>query len=206
MQGAREFVLSVLTCRITLGCAKPPSILDELETDSPPWSTSMRPLIVDLIAWPSLRDQMVFHSSFYDLDEMTEDIVNNTVVDMPEQHVALKMYSNPPKTIPTVPRPAESDEPFRFSQQEWAIKILQMQNQELFDIIARRMGLSKGVKCEDHPFSDPLAASQVQCLSTRTDPAKKFRGWKLSRAFFDKYPFLQCSSRKHPQYPVCGCC
>ncbi|KKY28039.1 putative heavy metal translocating p-type atpase [Diplodia seriata] len=144
LEGARDFLRSVLTCRIMLGCAAPYDLADEPDVDAdttPPWATtSTRPLIVDLIAWPSLRDQMIFHSSFYDLDEMTEDVVNYTVVDLPGQNLALQMYSTPPNPFPSVCREYDGGvRPFRFSEQEFTHKVLQVPNRDLLDIVARRM-------------------------------------------------------------------
>ncbi|KAL0256847.1 tRNA 2'-phosphotransferase [Diplodia seriata] len=163
LEGARDFLRSVLTCRIMLGCAAPYDLADEPDVDAdttPPWATtSTRPLIVDLIAWPSLRDQMIFHSSFYDLDEMTEDVVNYTVVDLPGQNLALQMYSTPPNPFPSVCREYDGGgvvRPFRFSEQEFTHK---------------------------------------------TETTRRFKGYKLSGAFFKKYPFLQCSSLSSP-YPI----
>ncbi|GME55895.1 putative tRNA 2 -phosphotransferase 1 protein [Neofusicoccum parvum] len=195
LEGAREFLKSVVTCRIMLGCAKPPDLPDELDTECPPWATSTRPLVVDMIAWPSLRDQMIFHSSFYDLDEMTEDVINMTVVDVPEQQIALKMYNPSPKPYPDVPRPEDAEKPFKFSQQEYTLRILQIQNRDLCDIIARRMD------CTVNPCSDLQGSSPSPCITAKTD--KRFKGWKLSSAFFRKYPFLQCSSlaSSYPVYP-----
>lgn len=201
LEGAREFLKSVVTCRIKLGCAKPPDLPDELDTECPPWATSTRPLVVDMIAWPSLRDQMIFHSSFYDLDEMTEDVINMTVVDVPEQQIALKMYNPSPKPYPDVPRPEDAEKPFKFSQQEYTLRILQIQNRDLCDIIARRMDSPASMDCTVNPCSDLQGSSPSPCITAKTD--KRFKGWKLSSAFFRKYPFLQCSSlaSSYPVYP-----
>lgn len=181
-----------------LGCATPTDVLDGLETDWPAWSTSTRPLIVDLIAWPSLRDQMIFHSSFYDLDEMTEDIINYTVADIPEQRIALQLYSRPPNPFPYVPRPDEntSDTPFKFSTNERTLKILQIQNQELYDIISRRMVAPASGDGTDQPCFGIPGSPQSECIPAKTCTSKKFKGWKLSTIFFKKYPFLQCPSCK----------
>ncbi|KAF4310595.1 putative tRNA 2 -phosphotransferase 1 protein [Botryosphaeria dothidea] len=204
LDGAREFLKSVVTCRIMLGCATPTDVLDGLETDWPAWSTSTRPLIVDLIAWPSLRDQMIFHSSFYDLDEMTEDIINYTVADIPEQRIALQLYSRPPNPFPYVPRPDEntSDTPFKFSTNEHTLKILQIQNQELYDIISRRMEAPASGDGTDQPCFGIPGSPQSECIPAKTCTSKKFKGWKLSTIFFKKYPFLQCPSLSSV-YPFC---
>ncbi|OJD32122.1 trna 2-phosphotransferase 1 protein [Diplodia corticola] len=220
LEGARDFVKSVMTCRIMIGCAKPHDLLpDEVDdTASPPWTTGTRPLIVDLIAWPSLRDQMVFHSSFYDLDEMTEDVVNYTVVDMPDQHLALQMYSTPPNPFPSACRPDEYDavKPFRFAECEFTHKILQLPTQDLFDIIARRMDAPPPATTTDYcagagaagavyAHSDLLGSAPSECIPAKTTTSRTFTGYKLSGAFFKKYPFLQCSSLASP-YPFLPSC
>ncbi|EKG17454.1 hypothetical protein MPH_05308 [Macrophomina phaseolina MS6] len=204
LEGAREFLKSVLTYRILLGCAKPQDVLDDFEADCPPWSTGTKPIIVDLIAWPSLRDQMMFHSSFYDLDEMTEDVINYTVVDIPEHKIALQLYNSPPTRFPTVPRPEEStyQSPFKFSQRENTIKIAQLQNQDLYDIIARRMDSPVGEDGVASTCRGIPGSPQAECLRNNAEPVKRVKGWKLSGAFFKKYPFLQCSSLAS-RYPFC---
>ncbi|KAL1636208.1 tRNA 2'-phosphotransferase [Diplodia intermedia] len=240
LEGARDFLRSVLTCRIMLGCAKPHDLADDLDAvdaDAAPWMTaatmmgSTRPLIVDLIAWPSLRDQMVFHSSFYDLDEMTEDVVNYTVVDLPGQNLALQMYSTPPNPFPTACRPPSSAggydgvRPYRFSEQEFTHKVLQVPNRDLLDIVARRMEAPPPAACggpaggggggggcgggggaggcpAGHVHSDLLGSVVgVECMPAKTETTRRFKGYKLSGAFFKKYPFLQCSSLSSP-YPI----
>ncbi|KAB2571676.1 hypothetical protein DBV05_g9651 [Lasiodiplodia theobromae] len=202
LEGAREFLRSAVACHIMLGSAKPHDIVDENVTDTPALTTSAKPAIVDLIAWPSLRDQMMFHSSFYDLDEMIEDVVNYCVADIPEQNLALQMYSTPPITYPhvTSPQDFESVKPFRFSEREFTHKMMQISNRDLFDIIAQRMEEPPCTAASIHAHSDMLRTSESECLPAKTEMARTFKGYRLSDAFFKKYPFLQCSSLASP-YP-----
>ncbi|KAH7083524.1 hypothetical protein FB567DRAFT_86244 [Paraphoma chrysanthemicola] len=55
-------------------------------------SNSSYPVVIDFINWPSIRDQLLRHVRYLDLDAMCRDIVLNTVVELPEFGIAVNIH------------------------------------------------------------------------------------------------------------------
>lgn len=50
------------------------------------------PIAIDFINWPSIRDQLIFKAGTYDLPKMIDDIVSNTVIDIPQFRASINIH------------------------------------------------------------------------------------------------------------------
>ncbi|KAM5342256.1 hypothetical protein ACJ41O_013222 [Fusarium nematophilum] len=175
------------------------------------------PMVIDFINWPSIRDQMILHSSTLDLDAMSRDIVLNTVIELPNQRVAVNIYDIFFSHI--LPRAgggrAQGDKSMLHNR-EWVYLKVPADSTKAFlsnsfsitqDALASEMTSRMGLRSEaidqvrdaHGPRTNTtgrtalcgphMTVSQALSAFGIDQPCK----WKLSRDFQRKYSYIDCS-------------
>ncbi|KAF7554732.1 hypothetical protein G7Z17_g2711 [Cylindrodendrum hubeiense] len=84
LAGLQTYIYGVLEDRLAI---PPPFRPTPLQAATPD-----HPMVIDFINWPSIRDHMILYSASLDLDAMSRDIVLNTVIELPQNQVAVNIY------------------------------------------------------------------------------------------------------------------
>ncbi|KAH9429584.1 hypothetical protein MCOR02_009320 [Pyricularia oryzae] len=173
---------------------------------------------VDFLNWPEIRDQVILAGDSIDLDTLARDVVMHTVVEMPEQDIAVSVFRQhqsrnssggrvmacylfdpdwvffevgrgDPDFVPSAPDPVE-------------------------EAIARELcrRLKSFAKCYAPSISPRVLESSKVAVTQQMSPLRLYdpkfsidsiavqdgltnaKEWKLSREFSEKYSFLDCSS------------
>lgn len=159
------------------------------------------PIVIDLINWPILRDQLILNHQNVDLDQIVSNVVHNTVIDVPQMQMSLNvldLFVN--KVLPQMKSPSVSTfcplgredlklmfqihqgsaSPIPISEEiETAMAGQRMQSmQRTFDAVPSQISRPRIPKS---PLSSQIGIDRL-C------------DWKLSSEFCKQYPFLDCES------------
>ena len=200
-QGAADIMRQVLRWRIK------PTTTNRLAIPEPFRPTPLQyhqginhSLVIDLINWPTLRDQLIMHSQHDDIDHIVGDIVMNTVIDIDQFQMSLgvlDLFHNKvlPKTDPDSPPETKHYAhttsimgPREAAAQRISREITsRMATVDVNDVQSMFDGYNpprRQPKASKHPLAEKIGID-------------RFLNWKLSQDFCQKYPFLDCSSREY---------
>ncbi|KAL4806040.1 hypothetical protein BDV18DRAFT_121867 [Aspergillus unguis] len=166
------------------------------------------PVIIDLLTWPSIRDQLIRNQAAVDLDALTRDLTLHTVVEVPEEGVAVSVYDHMLATLPLDPEQLFQEKPMHscFDDPEWTYIRAPLQpdlnlSMDPVDAVIignladqmQNLSLQRSVhalKPSSLPGACSYSFSSLPLLDTRVNQLHK---WKLSREFPKKWPILDCS-------------
>jgi hypothetical protein len=163
---------SILKWRLSPTLANRIAILEPHQPTQLQHSTSNYPLSIDLVCWPSIRDQLIFllGNQAIDLEEILEDLFVSTVIEQPE----LGASANPYDIFLTHILPAIRSEE---------------KSHEIEDDGTREntppINMS-GIPNRTRP------SIRIQQLALQYGLYSK-HAWKIDIWFQDKYPFIDCS-------------
>ncbi|KAH7067694.1 hypothetical protein BKA63DRAFT_582712 [Paraphoma chrysanthemicola] len=182
-------------------------------------SDSSYPVVIDFINWPSIRDQLVRHVRYLDLDAMCREIVLNTVVELPEFGIAVNIHDllfdhllpqiegvkmlNGKQSMLHDPSwiYLQVDPPKSTSVESDDTKSIE---DVLFKEIAGWLSAREDPQLDSAVTFASGASQSLQGLSqlgerSLTTALSSFRvfdvtHWKLSREFASKHPYMDCAS------------
>jgi len=152
-------------------------------------------VMIDCCVWPNIRDQLILHTGSYDMDELSADMMQLTVLEIPY----LKASANVLDLLVTDILPEEhgnidaslhGSEPVsnQFGVEDSAVTddAIRPVDRSLLNEIYRRLvtGMTSEITPEKRPARSRLAPKFG---------LNNFHNWKLSTDFGKKYPFLDCT-------------
>ncbi|EXJ90173.1 hypothetical protein A1O3_03242 [Capronia epimyces CBS 606.96] len=216
--GAGELIECIMRWRIKPTTANRLAIPEPYRPTPLQYSEGMRhPLVIDLINWPRLRDQLILLSRRSKIDDIIDDIVLHTVIEVRQIRVSLGVvdlfYS---RVFPNMDCSGFS--PIQNKSMTHTTLIAGPYDRAIRSItneISLRMAQvavdggrepSKASSCPSFPDGSLTAKKHPLSANYGID---KHPQWKISREFADKYPSLDCSDggcfNGYP-YPSClGC-
>ncbi|KAI0126984.1 hypothetical protein BJ170DRAFT_425663 [Xylariales sp. AK1849] len=91
--GAASTMESVVRWRLMPTFASRAAIPEPFRPTPLQYSTFDYPHLVDFINWPAIRDQLILHSQTINIDDIAREVVQNTVVDIPDRHISVNVFS-----------------------------------------------------------------------------------------------------------------
>jgi len=160
-------------------------------------------VMIDCCVWPNIRDQLILHNGSYDMDELSADMMQLTVLEIPY----LKAAANVLDLLVTDILPEEngssdaslhrSKSVLNQSATEDSHRTddpVQPVDQSLLNEIYRR--IVSGKPLELTPEETPRRSKLAPKFGLNN-----FHNWKLSTDFGKKYPFLDCTLAES-KYPT----
>lgn len=183
--------------------------------------TPSRPIVIDFINWPSIRDQMILLSHKIDLDGMCRDLVLNTVVDIPQRQIAVSVHDVLfQQVLPRIQGCGVHGEMSMLFNSNWVYLTVHPSNQdtsqskaspiedalamEITNRIQRRSNEVAGIQDANSILPMPGASglSTGSVLTTllpgmlSSFGIDRIETWKVSKDFARQYPYMDCSSGK----------
>ncbi|EXJ91484.1 hypothetical protein A1O3_00032 [Capronia epimyces CBS 606.96] len=174
------------------------------------------PLVIDLIAWPKLRDQLILLSRQSDVDYVIGDIVLHTVVEVPQIHMSLsvldlfhnRVFPNmnwsadtsmqQKDGVPPTLMAGPDNKAIRSIRSEIGLRMAQMtaDNATGREPAGSNANDNSYSAFNERPLSHPHPPRPKKHPLSAKDGIDKLSRWKISLEFADKYPSLDCSDRK----------
>ena len=172
---------------------------------------------LDLINWPDIRDQIMLEQNPFDHDALIKDTIIHSVIEQPHLGVALgvmDVFQNHIQRRDKSRLPEATTARNYLTDPTWTLFELGPEAQALYLAAAdpveealvseleRRMRDDVGVGCHSQATFDTFASpAGAQAHRGENEVALFFGlddmvGWKLSKEFATKYPFLDCSTGK----------
>jgi len=159
------------------------------------FSTPKHPLAIDFVNWPSIRDQLILQANHCDLDRVIQDIVLNTVVEIPQHRVALNILDLYIHKV--LPRDRSHDVSNSATlAPTWALSQYNtnLVGEALVHEVSWRMqnGVQgQSIVSEKSELLIPKFRKNALASKYGLDQLTQ---WKLSREFCDSHPYLDCAS------------
>lgn len=180
--------------------------------------TTDYPIAIDMVNWPTIRDQLIFKLGSYDFDQVIADIVANTVIELPEVRAAINIHDTfftrvwskaaASYTAGHFGRPIQEGGFGEWESRTPGQATVGWTSNDVFRFITQRMQLLSDSRTMDSRLSaDSWQGVQAGMLEKRLTVARTapkqplatkwgldgLSRWKLSREFAAAYPFLDCS-------------
>jgi hypothetical protein len=166
------------------------------------------PIIIDFISWPSLRDQMILHRHSLDLDVLCRDLTLHTVVEIPEEGVAIGVYDymQHQESLTRTPQSCLEDPNWTYVQIPIDSAFISSSD-PAEDMILQELSIrmeNRSLECPtiSNKFLERTSHINNYCFTLTHDRSgpgtliHQLRQWKLSKDFALKWPLLDCSTSK----------
>lgn len=90
--GANEPMEQVFQWRLSPSTHTRLAIMEPFRPTPLQYMTTDYPIAIDMVNWPTIRDQLIFKLGSYDFDQVIADIVANTVIELPEVRAAVNIH------------------------------------------------------------------------------------------------------------------
>ena len=199
-KGASEVMEYVLRWRISPTVANRLAIPEPFRPTPLQYSKTNYSLSIDMINWPTLRDQLILYSDESNIDEIVYDVVLNTVIEIPQMQISLNVLDLFQSRI--LPKLSEeelmSSKPYDLLRPIRHIPIQKL-NQHIWHTINSKMGESTRLLLQEIPVGASRQTRQPKFRRPQLSSQyglDRLSEWRLSIEFCEKYPFLECSSCK----------
>jgi hypothetical protein len=90
--GADQSMEKILIWKLAPSLANRAAISEPFKPTPLQFMRTDYPLSIDFINWPAIRDQLIYKLGTYPLSQMNNDIVANTVIEIPELRAAINVH------------------------------------------------------------------------------------------------------------------